>query len=112
VSEVSAVDEKLLERFLKTVIKTGKYTLGLKETLKSLKGAKVVVYSSSVGEAASRFQRLRKSSSTTILPYPGSSVRLGRLCGLPFKVSAISIKSLGDADPTPLTKDVREERGI
>ncbi len=102
---MSEVDEKMLEKALKTVVKTGKYTLGLKEVTKSLKGVKLLVYSNSLDEATvSKMEGLCSASSVPTVAYSGSSVELGRLCGRPFRVSVISVKSAGDVDITPLIK--------
>ncbi|MFQ6134204.1 MAG: ribosomal L7Ae/L30e/S12e/Gadd45 family protein [Nitrososphaerales archaeon] len=102
---MAGLDEKLLEKALKAVVKTGKYTLGLKEATKSLKSVKLLIYSDSLDEeVVSKIERSCKWSSVPTIAYPGSSVALGRLCGKPFRVSVISVRSAGDMDITPLVK--------
>ncbi|MEE9585810.1 MAG: ribosomal L7Ae/L30e/S12e/Gadd45 family protein [Nitrososphaerales archaeon] len=100
---MTELDEKLLQKALKTIVKTGKYTLGLKEGTKSLKSVKMLVYSDSLeDEIVSKIERACKRSSVPTIAYPGSSVALGRLCGKPFRVSVVSVRSTGDMDITPL----------
>ena len=97
------LDEKLLERALKSVAKTGKYSLGLRETMKSLKGVKLLVYSSSLDkEDVSKIEKACSELSVPTIRYPKTSVSLGRICDRPFKVSVMSVKVPGDVDISPL----------
>ncbi|MEM3437658.1 MAG: 50S ribosomal protein L30e [Nitrososphaerales archaeon] len=97
--------EKDLEKILRTVIKTGKYILGTKEVLKSIKGSKIVIYSSFLSkDKVSEIVNTCKSLSIPFMEFKGTSVELGRVCGKPFPISAIAIKSPGEADLSPLIK--------
>ena len=90
---------------MKAIVKDGKYDLGVKESLKSLKSTKLLVYSDSLDEATiSNIEKSCKKSSVPTIAYPGSSMTLGLICGKPFKVSSISVKSTGDADISVLVK--------
>ncbi len=102
---MAELDEKLLQKVLKSVVKNGKYTLGFKEATKSLKSVKMLIYANSLDDdITSKIETLCKSSSVRAIAYPGSSVALGRLCSRPFKVSVISVRSAGDVDITSLIK--------
>ncbi len=102
---MAPVDEKMLEKTLQNILKTGKYTFGLKESTKSLKSVKLMIYANSLD--AKTISDLESSCATASVPalaFSGSSMALGRLCNRPFKVSVISVKSAGEADLTPLLK--------
>ena len=90
-------EERELEKQLKLVSKTGKYVVGRREVLSSLKGSKLLVWSAS----ANIPKNLLDESKTLAIPairFNGNPVELGRACGIPFRVSVIAVKSPGDAD--------------
>ena len=89
-----------LERALTEVAKTGKYVLGSREVLKSLKGSKLVVYSGSRDlPHIEGIVRACTQRSIPVVAYDGSSEDLGRLLGKPFLVSVVAVKS-------PVTEDL------
>src|SRR5487761_356550 len=86
-----------LEKQLKKATKTGKYVVGRKEVLASLKGSKFLVWSSS----ANISQEILNQSKVLQIPalrFDGDPIALGKTCGIPFKVSVIAVRSAGDAD--------------
>lgn len=97
------VDEKELSRVLRLAIKTGKCVIGIKQVSQSVKGARLIILSSL--QSSSKILELCKLNSVPLIVYKGSSIKLGQLCGKPFKISAIAIKSPGEADLTNLLKD-------
>jgi large subunit ribosomal protein L30e len=100
---MAPVDEKMLEKTLQNILKTGKYTFGLKESTKSLKSVKLMIYANTLdAKTVSNLESSCAAVSVPTLAFPGSSLTLGRLCNRPFKVSALSVKSAGEADLTPL----------
>eukprot|EP00212_Chloropicon_laureae_P002318 CAMPEP_0197488492 /NCGR_PEP_ID=MMETSP1311-20131121/3423_1 /TAXON_ID=464262 /ORGANISM="Genus nov. species nov., Strain RCC856" /LENGTH=108 /DNA_ID=CAMNT_0043032539 /DNA_START=146 /DNA_END=472 /DNA_ORIENTATION=+ len=86
---------------LQLVMKRGKYTLGYKTVLKSLRGGK-----SKLILIASNIAPLRKSeieyyamlSKTGVHHYSGTNTDLGTACGKYFRVSCLSITDPGDSD--------------
>lgn len=97
------MNEKVLENVLPTAIKTGKYIAGLKETSQSLKGSKLVIYSTMIPRKnIDRIIEGCRSASVPLVAYEGSTIQLGRLCRLPFRISVLAIKSPGEADLTPI----------
>jgi large subunit ribosomal protein L30e len=97
------IDEKIFRKTMKAIVKDGKYEIGLKESMKSLKNVKLLVYSDNLNELTiSKIEKSCKKSSVPTIAYPGSSMTLGHICGKPFKVSSISVKSTGDADISTL----------
>ena len=90
---------KLLEKTLKDAVKENKCTLGAKEVLGSLKDSKLIVISQSVQKKYSqKIEESAKSAKIPTVQFKGSSVALGRLCGLQFRVSTISFTSMTDAN--------------
>ena len=86
---------------LALVMKSGKYTLGYKTVLKSLRGGK-----SKLILIANNVPPLRKSeieyfamlSKTGVHHYSGTNIDLGTACGKYFRVSCLSITDPGDSD--------------
>ena len=86
-----------LEKQLKKATKTGKYVVGRKEVLASLKGSKLLVWSASAN-ISQEILKQSKSFQIPALRFDGDPIALGKVCGIPFKVSVIAVKSAGDAD--------------
>ena len=86
-----------LEKQLRAATRTGKYIVGRKEVLGSLKGSKLLVWSASANlppEILNQCQSLEIPA----LRFDGNPIELGRACGIPYKVSVIAVRSAGDAD--------------
>lgn len=93
------MEERLLEEFLRSTLKIGKCILGTKSVISSIKGCKVVLYASSLEKDS--LETLRQACTSNSVPsvlFSGTSERLGRLCGKPFKVSVIGVRALGEAN--------------
>ena len=96
-----------MERVIKTLISTGRYTLGSKSSLKSLKRgrAKLVI----IAENAPRRAREKALyyaglANIPVLYYKGRSVDLGLAAGKPFKVSMIAVLDEGSSRILELAK--------
>merc|ERR1712189_90799 len=86
---------------LALVMKSGKYSLGMKQSLKSLRQgkAKLIII-------ASNCPQLRKSeieyyamlAKTGVHHYSGNNIELGTACGKYFRVCVLSITDPGDSD--------------
>ncbi len=107
-STISGAD---LERQLKAVTKTGKYVVGRREVLGSLKGSKLVVWSASANVPPQILNECR-TLQVPAIRFDGNPIELGRTCGIPYKVSVIAVKSPGDAVLTTFetSKDYSEKR--
>ena len=104
---MSMIDEKTLTRTLTGVAKTGKYVAGYKEVAKSVKGSKVVIASSTLDD--SELGALQKTCDTAAVPFlklEQSSVGLGKALGKQFRISALAIKSPGDANLKPVLESI------
>ena len=86
---------KLLEKALIDAIKEKKRTIGVKQIIASIKNCKLIVISQSVPtNKAKNIEENAQNENIPIIHFEGSSVSLGKLCGLQFRVSAISFNSL------------------
>ncbi|MCE4627901.1 MAG: 50S ribosomal protein L30e [Desulfurococcales archaeon] len=89
-----------LERELRSLLKTGKAYLGVKQTLKALMhgAAKLVIIAENIPpEYRARIQYYAKLSQTPIIVFKGTSVDLGLIIGKPFRVSAIAVIDEGSS---------------
>lgn len=97
---------KLLEKTLKDAIQENKCVLGEKQVVQSIKNAKLVVISKSLSEKSlDKIQNHTKEQKIPTLQFEGSSVALGRLCGLQFRVSTTSLTSISESNIKEIIKE-------
>lgn len=97
---------KLLEKALKDAISESKCVLGEKQVLQSIKNAKMVVISKSLSkETTEKISESANSQKISTLQFDGSSVALGKLCGLQFRVSAASLTSIPESNIKAILKE-------
>ncbi|MGH1565945.1 MAG: ribosomal L7Ae/L30e/S12e/Gadd45 family protein [Nitrosopumilus sp.] len=105
---------KILEKSLKDALKEDKLTMGSKQVLNSVKNSKLIVLSQSVKKEI--FEQIKSDAKKEKIPlvnFQGTSVALGRLCGLQFRISTISFTSITDANIKSILKDtVAEEKNV
>ena len=98
--------QKLLEKTLKDAIKEDQCILGTKQVLNSISKSKLVILSKSVEtETREKIESDAKKSKIQTLEFDGTSVNLGKLCGLQFRVSTISLPKISESDITSLKKE-------
>lgn len=98
--------KKVLEKALKDAMKEKKSILGSKQVLGSLKNSKLIVVSQSAPKkVAEKIIEGAKKEKISTVEFEGSSVALGRLCGLQFRVSTISLTSVSDANIKSIMKE-------
>ena len=98
--------QKLLEKTLKDAIKDNQCILGTKQVLNSLSKSKLVILSKSIEtENRRKIESNAKKSKIPTLDLNDTSVNLGRLCGLQFRVSSISLPQISQSDITSLKKE-------
>ena len=101
---------KILEKILKDALKEDKITMGAKQVLNSMKTSKLIVLSQSVQkETFAKIELDAKKEKIPLVNFQGTSVALGRLCGLQFRISTISFTSLSDANIKSILKDTEAE---
>jgi large subunit ribosomal protein L30e len=97
---------KLLEKTLKDALKENKCVLGAKQVVQSIKNAKLVVISSSLTpDELKKIQDTTTSEKISTLNFDGTSVALGKLCGLQYRVSAASLTSIADSNIKAILKE-------
>jgi large subunit ribosomal protein L30e len=96
---------------LSLVTKSGKYSLGIAQTLKSLRGgiAKLVIYASNVAPThKALIEYYAMLSHCEILPFDGDNVDLGTACGKYFRSSVIAIIDAGESEILEMIKNKKE----
>ncbi|HET8719622.1 MAG TPA: ribosomal L7Ae/L30e/S12e/Gadd45 family protein [Candidatus Nitrosotenuis sp.] len=98
---------KLLEKALKNALEESKCILGVKQVMQTMKEAKLVVVSKSLEkESLDKIENSAKDNKITTLQFDGSSVALGKLCGLQFRISAASLTSIPDSNIKAIIKEM------
>ena len=73
--------------------------LGTKQVLGNISKSKLVLLSKSVpNHISEKIEQDAKKSKVSTISYNDTSVNLGKLCGLQFRVSTISLTNIADAD--------------
>ena len=86
---------------LSLVMKSGKYTLGYRSTLKSLRGGKsklVILCNNAPPLRKSEVEYYAMLSKCQVIHYNGSNSDLGTACGKYFRVSMLTVIDPGDSD--------------
>jgi large subunit ribosomal protein L30e len=97
---------KILEKSLKDARKEDRLTMGSKQVLNSLNNSKLIILSRSVdGKMLERIQSDAKKQKVPLVNFEGTSVALGRLCGLQFRISTISFTTIDEASIKSILKD-------
>ncbi len=101
---------KILEKSLRDARKEDKLTMGAKQVLSSIKNSKLIVLSQSIKkEMVEQIESDAKKEKIPLVNFQGTSVALGRLCGLQFRISTISFTSIDDASIKSILKDTTAE---
>ena len=101
---------KILEKSLKDARKEDRLTMGSKQVLNSMKNSKLIVLSQSIKkEMFEKIESDAKKEKIPLVNFQGTSVALGRLCGLQFRISTISFTSIDDASIKSILKDTEAE---
>ena len=101
---------KILEKSLKDARKEGRLTMGAKQVLGSVGNSKLIVLSRSVdGDTMGRIEADAKKEKIPLVNFQGTSVALGRLCGLQFRISTISFTSIDETNIKSILNDVQAE---
>jgi large subunit ribosomal protein L30e len=101
---------KILEKSLKDARKENKLTLGSKEVLNSVNNSKLIVLSQSIDKVMlEKIESDAKKQKVPLVNFQGTSVALGRLCGLQFRISTISFMAIDEANIQSILKDTETE---
>jgi len=97
---------KQLEKALSDAIKARKRIIGTKQITSTMKDSKLVVISKSVPTlSAKKIEKTAQDNSVPLVHFNDTSIMLGKLCGLPFRVSAISLSALSNANVQAIIKE-------
>ncbi len=82
---------------LRKAVKTGKVFLGQNKTRECIEEgkARLVVVAANSPESV---KNLVKETDVPVYVYEGSSVQLGKACGMPYVVSALAVVEPGESD--------------
>ncbi|OZJ02527.1 60S ribosomal protein L30-1 [Bifiguratus adelaidae] len=86
---------------LQLVMKSGKYNLGYKSTLKSVRAGKaklILIAGNCPPLRKSEIEYYAMLSKTGVHHYTGNNIELGTACGKLFRCSVLSITDAGDSD--------------
>merc|ERR1712138_110045 len=86
---------------LQLVIKSGKFSMGYKSTLKTLRAAKaklVIISSNCPPLRKSELEYYSMLSKCSVHHYTGTNNDLGTACGKHYRISCMSIQDAGDSD--------------
>ncbi|KAL5278120.1 rpl30 family protein [Megaselia abdita] len=86
---------------LALVMKSGKYCLGYKQTLKTLRQGKaklVLIASNTPALRKSEIEYYAMLAKSEVQHYSGTNIELGTACGKYFRVCTLSITDPGDSD--------------
>ncbi len=93
------VDHAQLTKVLKDAMKGGKSAVGAKESIAAVKGSKAVLCTRSIPPAlGARLREEAKKQGVPVVELQQSSAELARMVGRPYRVSAIAVRNVSDAD--------------
>ncbi|MGD0319432.1 MAG: ribosomal L7Ae/L30e/S12e/Gadd45 family protein [Nitrososphaerales archaeon] len=99
------VDNAHLAKVLKDAMKGGKSAVGAKESYASMKGSKAILLTRSVpASLGAKLREEAKKHGVPIVELPHSSAELARMIGRPYRVSAIALRSVSEADVNQLMR--------
>ncbi len=101
---------KILEKSLRDARKEDDLIMGSKQVLNSVKNSKLIILSQSIKkEMLEKIESGANKEKIPLVNFQGTSVALGRLCGLQFRISTISFTSIDDASIKSIIKDTKAE---
>merc|ERR1712226_1112373 len=86
---------------LALVMKSGKYCLGYKQTLKTLRNGKsklVIIANNTPPLRKSEIEYYAMLAKTRVHHYKGDNIELGTACGKYFRVGCLTVPDPGDSD--------------
>jgi large subunit ribosomal protein L30e len=83
-----------IEKALKDAVAGSKLKCGHKQALESIKGSKLIVISRSADVTTRReLEQQALAAGVPIYQFEGNSTQLGKLCGKPFRVAVVALKT-------------------
>eukprot|EP01138_Halocafeteria_seosinensis_P011001 gb/GECG01011236.1/.p1 GENE.gb/GECG01011236.1/~~gb/GECG01011236.1/.p1 ORF type:complete len:113 (+),score=19.64 gb/GECG01011236.1/:1-339(+) len=100
-SKKTKKNQESINSRLQLVIKSGKYVLGYKETLKTLRSGKakmIIIAKNCPPLRKSELEYYAMLAKCNVHHYNGGNTDLGTACGKYFRVATMSITDPGDSD--------------
>ncbi len=102
---MSMVDSAHLSKVLKDAMKGGKSAVGAKESIAAVKGSKAVLCTRSIPPAlGARLREEAKKHGVPVVELSQSSAELARMVGRPYRVSAVAVRNVSEADVKQLLR--------
>ena len=102
---------KILEKSLKDAVKEDRLIFGARQVANSSNNSSLIVLSRSVEKGISeKVESAAKDKDIPLVKFPGTSVALGRLCGLQFRISTLSFTSIPNSSVQSIIKDMETEQ--
>ncbi|HXW37507.1 MAG TPA: ribosomal L7Ae/L30e/S12e/Gadd45 family protein [Nitrososphaerales archaeon] len=99
------IDNQQASKIIREAVKGGKFTIGAREAMASMKGTKAVVLTSSLPASIGSSLRTEAEKNKVAVVQVGlTSMELARLVGRPHRVSTVALRSLSEADLKALTR--------
>ena len=99
------VESAPLAKVLKDAMKGGMSAGGAKESLAAVKGSKAVLCTRSLPAVlGAKLRDEAKKQNVQVIELTQSSAELARMVGRPYRVSAMALRNVSDADVKQLTK--------
>jgi large subunit ribosomal protein L30e len=93
------VDNAQLVKVLKDAMKGGKSAVGAKESMAAVKGSKAILCTRSIpASLGAKLREEAKKYGVPVVELKHSSAELARLLGRPYRVSAVAVRNVSDAD--------------
>ena len=96
---------KLLAKTLKDAVRENRLVAGARQVMNGAGDSSLVVLSESNGSALQRAAKSAEAAGVPTIKYGGTSVALGKLCGLQFRVSALSLTGVDESVVQSLVKE-------
>ena len=97
-----------LDRIIKSALKSGKINIGSKQTINAARTGKAIAFIEADNCPENIQEKIRSYADKSKIPvfkYPSSALDLGLICGKPFTVSAMTIRTLSDPELLRVIKD-------
>lgn len=100
-----------LEKAIKDALKEDKFILGTRQVINSLKNSKLVVLSESVKkDDITKINEIAQKEKVPVITFKGTSVALGKLCGLQFRIASASFTNIAEATVKSIVKESEPEQ--
>ena len=104
----SHIVNKILEKTLRDARKEGNLTIGTRQVLNSISDSKLIIMSRSV--TSENIESVAKEQDIPLVHFNGTSVALGRMCGIQFRSSALSFKSISDSNIQSILSEIKGQQ--